>query len=316
MSKWLWVFFPIFFLGLGGCTKPTVQVEKIDVIEIDYPLEPGQIYPAFRVNRPYFDWRNQLRWNNLRLTPGRCKSSFSFPCWHEVLLLNPRVDLCGCPDGKQTWKKLFGLDEIEEIIWQRELKHRPIGEYVIGSTQKSIVLNTLEVIDPKTGTVLEPAIMRSVGFPKKTVSNVTKYSFSSPAVFRIKTTDFIFFKAEYSLLTSKGGLSLFNPKTEVKELLKKSKKYVFKHLRVDAIALSEDERFAFLAQLWTSRGSGDDVEFVVFDLEKKQTVFKERLENDCYRRGNSTVVVGKHGHVAMSYGTHNKHIVVHYVISQ
>jgi hypothetical protein len=32
---------------------------------------------------------------------------------------------------------------------------------------------------------------------------------------------FIFFNAEYSLLTSKGGLYLFNPKPEVKELLKK-----------------------------------------------------------------------------------------------
>jgi hypothetical protein len=315
MFKWQLVFFSIVFLGLSGSTKPTVQVEKIDVIEIDYPLEPGQIYPAFRVNRPYFDWRNQLRWNNIRLEPNICTSSSQLKCRHQTILLNPRVDLCECLEGSSYREKLIGLDEIEEIIWQRELKHRPIGEYVIGSTQKGIVLNTLEVIEPKTGTVLEPAIMSSVGFPKKTVSNVPKYSFSSPAAFKIKTKDFIFFKAEYSLLTSKGGLYLFNPKTEVKELLKKGKNYVFKHLRVDAIALSEDERFAFLAQFRLSRGP-DDVEFVVFDLETKQTVFKERLENDCSCRGDSTVVVGKHGHVAMSYGTHNKHIVVHYVISQ
>ena len=235
-------------------------------------------------------------------------------CRHETILLNPRVDLCECLEGSSYRKKLVGLDEIEKIIWQRELKHRPIGEYVIGSTKKAIVLNTLEVIDPKTGTVLEPAIMSSVGFPKKTVSTVPKYSLSSLAAFRIKMKDFIFFKAEYSLLTSKGGLYLFNPKQEVKELLKKGKKYVFKYLTVDAIALSKDERFVFLAQVWLSRGPYD-VEFVVFDLEKKQTVFKERLENDCYCRGDSTVVVGKQGHVAMSYGTHNQHVVVHYVIS-
>ena len=54
MSKWQLIFFLIFFLGLSGCTKPTVQVKKIEVRKIDYPLEPGQIYPKFRVNRPSF----------------------------------------------------------------------------------------------------------------------------------------------------------------------------------------------------------------------------------------------------------------------
>jgi hypothetical protein len=70
-----------------------------------------------------------------------------------------------------------------------------------------------------------------------------------------------------------------------------------------------------LGKLWETRGPFQ-VEFAIFDLEKKRTVFKERLENKCYC-DIPIIVVGKNGHVAMSYSndSKNKHIIVYYIIS-
>jgi hypothetical protein len=66
--------------------------------------------------------------------------------------------------------------------------------------------------------------------------------------------------------------------------------------------------------MWETRGP-PHVEFALFDLEKKRTVFKERLENDC-SCSDPIIVVGKQGHVAMSYRNQSKrkHIIVHYRI--
>jgi glycerol-3-phosphate O-acyltransferase len=53
--------------------------------------------------------------------------------------------------------------------------------------------------------------------------------------------------------------------------------------------------------------------FSIFDLEKKQTVFEERLENKC-NCSDPIIVVGKQGHVAIYYRKNYKHIIVHYRI--
>jgi len=288
-------------------------VKKVGVIEIDFPTVPVEDYIKPYVNRAYFDERNQLQWNGNPLTPSLCTNSYhnrKLVCRRKVLLLNPRVDLCECSDVSHASKRLIGLDDKEKIIWQRDLS--PSQETPVGTTPQAIVLNTLEVISPKTGTVLEPAIMKSVGVTNRLIP---KYRFYTPIAFRVKTKDFLLFEAEVSLFTSKGGLYLFNPKNETKELVKKVERYFFKYLEVKDIAFSQNEKFAFLAQTWETRGP-DGVSFAVFDLEKKQIVFEERLENacSCYE---PFVVVGKNGNVAISYRNHNvhKHIVVHYVIS-
>jgi hypothetical protein len=67
--------------------------------------------------------------------------------------------------------------------------------------------------------------------------------------------------------------------------------------------------------MWETRGP-PHVEFALFDLEKKRTVFKERLENDC-SCSDPIIVVGKQGHVAIYYRNYNKRkqIIVHYIIS-
>ncbi|MCK5720601.1 MAG: hypothetical protein KAH84_11745 [Thiomargarita sp.] len=194
------------------------------------------------------------------------------------------------------------------MVWQRNLKR--YDEDIIGASSQTIVLGTLEVIDPKTGTTLEPVIGGS------TKRKWPKYSFRSlnnPTVFRKKTRYFVLFKAKYSLFSTQGGLYLFNPKQEVKKLIRKGKRRFIRHLNVRNMALSEDERFVFLAQLWETRGPYH-IEFAIFDLEKKQTVFKERLENNC--RGYFPIImVGRNGHVTISYGCKRKHVIVHYVIS-
>ncbi|RKZ44247.1 MAG: hypothetical protein DRR16_20955 [Candidatus Parabeggiatoa sp. nov. 3] len=310
MFKWQLIFTFLFLIGMNGCTEsgPTITVKKVEVRKIEFPPGPG-IYPFSRVNRPYFDERNQLQWNSDQKNSRICGASSQFECHHEVILLKPRVDYCCCPNNLCTTETLIGLDDKEEMVWQRDLKR--YDEDVIGVTLQTIVLGTLEVIDPKTGTIIEPFIINSNGRKRP------KYSFSrlsNPTVFRLKTKNFVLFDAEYFLFSTQGGLYLFSSKQEVKELVKKGKRSLLRHLQIRNIALSEDERFAFLAQMWETRGP-PHVEFAIFDLEKKRTVFKERLENDC-SCSEPIIVVGKQGHVAMSYRNQSKrkHIIVHYII--
>jgi hypothetical protein len=299
----------LFLIGISGCaeSEPTITVEKVEVIEIEFPPESRTNYQFSRVARPYFDEKNQLQWNNDKKNPRICGVASQSECHHEVVSLKPRVDYCCCPYDSCTTKTLIGLDDQEEMVWQR--KFGRFESYVIGAAPQAIVLNTLEAIDPKTGTVLEPAITEPD-------SKRTKYSFSmGTTAFRKKAKDFVLFDAEYSLFSTKGGLYLFEPEHEIKELIRKGEQSFIRNLNVRNIALSEDEKFAFLGQLWETRGPFH-VEFAIFDLEKKRTVFKERLENKCYS-DDPIIVVGKNGHVAMSYrnDSKNKHIIVHYIIS-
>ncbi len=320
MFKWQLIFTFLFLIGMSGCTEsgPTIPVEKVEVIEIEFPPEPRKTYPVSRINRPYFDEKNQLQWNSDQKNPHICTCMISpvLVRYHEVILLKPRVDLCDCQNKSLSSSKLIGLDEQENIVWQRELIKGTSHERVIGTTPQAIVLSTLEVIEPKTGTVLEPLITE----PNR---KWAKYGFhpATAAAFRRKTKDFILFGAEYSLFSTQGGLYLFNPKQEVRTLIKKAQQaspfpfLIFLSnwlLQIRNIALSENERFAFLAQSWETRGPSH-VEFAIFDIEKKRTVFKERLENDCFHP-DAIIVVGKNGHVAMSCDCKRKHIIVHYRI--
>jgi len=305
--KWQLIF--LFLIGISGCTEsePAITVEKLEVIEIEFPPEPGKNYPFSRVNRPYFDERNQLQWNNEKKNPRICGVASQSECHHEVVLLEPRVDYCSCPSNSCGTEVLIGLDDQEEMVWQRELMC--YDEDVIGATPQAIVLSTLEVIDPKTGMVLEPLIT-------ELNNKRAKYHFfMGTTAFRKKAKDFVLFDAEYSLFSTKGGLYLFEPEHEIKELIRKGERRFLRHLNVRNIALSEDEKFAFLGQMWETRGPFH-VEFAIFDLEKKRTVFKERLENK-FSCGDPIIVVGKNGHVAMSYrnDSKNKHVIVHYLIS-
>jgi hypothetical protein len=309
LFTWPLIFAFLFLIGMNGCTEsgPTISVEKVEKREIEFPPEPGKDYPVSRINHPYFDENNQLHWNNDKKNPHICTCMISpvLVRYHEVILVKPRVDLCGCQNQSLSSSKLIGLDEQERIVWQRELIKGTSYKRVKGATPQAIVLSTLEVIEPKTGTVLEPLITGPKGPPK--------YGFySAAATFRRKTKDFILFDAEYSLFSTQGGLYLFNPKQEVKTLIKKGQQSLHHLLKIRNIALSEDERFAFLAQLWEARGP-EHAEFVIFDLEKKRTVFKERLDNNC-SHPDAIIVVGKNGHLAMSYDCKRKHIIVHYRI--
>lgn len=318
---WPLIFAFLFLIGMNGCIESgsAIQVEKLEEREIPFQvIRGGENYIISRVNRPYFDENNQLHWNDDRLDLEGCK--ISYPCWHKVLLLNPRVDYCNCQDQESSLKKLIGLNDQKKMVWQRKLnkfKNSSQFERVGGATPQAIVLNTLEVINPKNGTIIEPAIMEPfIGrFPNQTKPKYNFYTTSNNTIFRPKAKDFVFFEAEYLFFSTQGGLYLFNPKLEVKKLLKKGKRYFLKYIEVEDIALSEDERFAFLAQIWHSRGP-DDIEFVIFDLENKQTVFKEGIENDCMSCTDPIIIIGKQGHVAMSYRlAFQKYKIVHYAIT-
>ncbi|MCK5720600.1 MAG: hypothetical protein KAH84_11740 [Thiomargarita sp.] len=69
LFKWPLIF--LILVVVSGCTEsePTLKVEKVEVIEVDFPPEPGKTYPASRINRPYFDEKNQLQWNNDKKIP-------------------------------------------------------------------------------------------------------------------------------------------------------------------------------------------------------------------------------------------------------
>jgi len=159
--KWQLIF--LLLIGVSSCTEsePTIKVEKIEVVEIEFPPEPENIYPVFRVNRPYFDEKNQLQWNNDQANPRICGVTSQSECRHKVILLEPRVDYCSCPiNSSETTDTLIGLDAQEKIVWQRKVEY--YYENAIGATPQTIVLSTLEVIDPKTGIILESAILQTV----------------------------------------------------------------------------------------------------------------------------------------------------------
>jgi len=279
LFKWQLIF--LLLTVISSCTESepitesTLTVEKVEVIEISFKrIRGGENELISRVNRPYFDENNQLHWNNDYLNLEGCKTSY--PCSHEVLLINPRVEICSCSDEKASWERLIGLDEQKKIIWQRELIKGSFYDRVIGATPQAIVLTTLEVIEPKSGTILEPSL--------KTLNGKgARYAFhQATATFRRKAKDFIFFDAEYLLFSApKGGLYLFNPKQEIKELIRKGTRnsnFIFRrHLNVRNIALSKDERFAFLAQMWETRGPSY-LEFAIFDLEKNKLCLRNVLK--------------------------------------
>lgn len=266
-----------------------------------------------RIDLPYFDVQNQLRWNGELVTDaGKCSVDW-FPgvtlrearCSRTTLMLNPRVDECRCSGktsmGVGTAISYAGLDATSKERWRR-YSHAPdshSGRRLSGADPDGLVFDNLEVWSPDTGETIRPADASHRSF------DTTYYLPGRNAYLK--------FDAEVTLLHSEGGLYLQVPNGGLELVLHVETK-LFGYYRVESVAPVAGTSLILLGERYSTRGPGS-ARFELFDLATRKVLFRDERSEDHYI-ASVKVIAGADGHVAFSYldETQGEHQVVHYRI--
>lgn len=267
-----------------------------------------------RIDMPYFDGQNQLRWNDALVSDaGNCIVK-RFPevtmtaarCDRSTVLLSPRVDECRCT-GKttrgvglaDTAVAYLGIDDSSRERWQR-IAHLPNGHkvpYLVGANADGLVFDSFEVWSPETGETVHPRI-------------TTRHYFDTTS-YLPKRNAYLQFYAEVSLFRSKGGLFLQTSDGR-RKLLLPVEKSLFGHYRVESISPIPGTSLILLGEIYSKRGPGS-ARFTLFDLERVKILFQDERSKGHYI-GKVQVIAGPDGHIAFSYldESEAKYHVVHY----
>ena len=306
------------------------EVRELGRVEIGFADPPGQLTPP-RVNRPYFDAQNRLRWDDAPIhgqATGSCDTVPSqtnangFPIFPRMTrMLAPRVDERRCPvtrpDGRVTTEiTLIGLDAAGRVTWQRTLGFQSgahlIDQQLVGATRDGLVLSSLEVWSPETGETLLPAPARPVGPEARPVP---RFQVMGSALYLPARREFLVFEADVTLTRRQGGLYRVRPDAETRELtLPVTATISGAHDRVESMATLEDGRHAVLAQRRAFRGPSS-VSVAVLNPVARRLVFRADHGKACVC-ADPVVVVGRDGHVGFSYrdDSARRHVLVHYRI--
>lgn len=264
-----------------------------------------------RIDMPYFDGQNQLRWNDALVSDaGNCTLN-RFPevtmtevrCDRRTILLNPRVDECSCigktTKGVGSAAAYLGIDNSSRERWQR-IAHLPNGHkvpYLVGANPDGLVFDSFEVWSPETGETVHPRI--------------TTLGYIGPTCYLPKRNAYLQFYAEVSLFRSKGGLFLQTSDGR-RELLLPVEKSLFGHYRVESMSSVPGTSLILLGEIYSKRGPGS-ARFTLFDLERVKILFQDERSEGHYVC-DVRVIAGSDGHIAFSYldESEAKYHVVHY----
>lgn len=264
-----------------------------------------------RIDMPYFDGQNQLRWSDaLVADAGNCTVK-RFPevtmtaarCDRSTVLLNPRVDECRCSGktakGVGTAVAYLGIDNSSRERWQwiAQLPNGHREPRLVGANADGLVFDSLEVWSPDTGETIHPRI-------------ATRGNFDTTC-YLPKRNAYLQFDAEVLLFHAKGGLFLQTSDGR-RELLLPVEKSLTGHYRVESISPVPGTSLILLGEVYLKRGPGS-ARFTLFDLESAKVLFQYERSEDHYV-SNVRVIAGPDGHIAFSYldESEAKYYVVHY----
>jgi hypothetical protein len=264
-----------------------------------------------RIDMPYFDGQNQLRWNDaLVADAGNCTlkrfsevAMTAARCDRRTILLNPRVDECICigktTKGVGSVAAYLGIDDSSRERWQRiaQLPNGHKGSYLVGANADGLVFDSFEVWSPDTGETVHPRI-------------TTRHYFDTTS-YLPKRNAYLQFNAEVSLFRSKGGLFLQTSDGR-RELLLPVEKSLMGHYRVESMSSVPGTSLILLGEIYSKRGPGN-ARFTLFDLESAKVLFQDERPEGHYI-GKIQVIAGSDGHIAFSYldESEAKYHVVHY----
>jgi hypothetical protein len=256
-----------------GTASPRRQLVEVRRQELNASADTG------RVDRPYFDARGELRWDDTPMPAVSACGGVASQTARTTLMLEPRVDRIQCARSGTTKATSFllGLDPAGQEVWRHALGFRSgefsIEEVVLGASREGIVLSDLAVLSPATGTMIAPPT-HPVGAERRPVPD---FDLTGAAVYLPERRGFLWFSADVTLLERKGGLFFIDAASGRRELVRPvSTTLTGAHWRVEEIALTTDGRYAVLAEKLAFRGPGG-VALVVFDIAQRQVVAEQKL---------------------------------------
>lgn len=268
-----------------------------------------------RVNRPYFDAEGRLRWADAPVdSPAVCPPGAQ--AQRRTLMLTPRVDRVRCVvEGRaKASTSLVGIDEDGKVAWSRALGFPSgrftIDEEVIGASPDGVVLSNLTVIAPATGRTILPGPTHEVGAERRPVPD---HDLTGAALYLPDRRGFLWFSADVTLLSRKGGLFAIDAATGRKELvLPVSATLTGGYWRVEEMARAPEGPYVLLAEQFAVRGPGG-VALEVFDPERREVVFRERFGEGGFCE-DPRVVTGPGDSSGFSYldATAGKRVLVRY----
>ncbi len=266
-----------------------------------------------RIDMPYFDAQNRLRWNDERVSDaGDCTVAWfhgaeinSARCGRETVMLNPRVDECRCTgktsSGVGTAISYAGIDNSSRERWRRYRMGADwkSGPRLVGATPNGLVFDNFEVWSPDTG---------------DSIRSATKLRGSYDTTCYLPERNiYLLFDADVTLFHAKGGLFIHTLDGR-RELMLPVESTLLGHYRVESIAPVPGTSLILLGERYSTRGPGG-ARFQLFDLESRKVVFQDERSEDHYA-AYVRVIAGADGHVGFSYLDENtaQYHVVHYHI--
>lgn len=305
-------------------TEHSLKVMKVEEARVAFPEASNQS-PILRMDRPYFDADSRLRWDDAVFhglpggcDPARLQAGATGPAVpvQRNRLRSPRVNERRCPRvaGRAPEATLVGIDGTGAVSWQRSLAFpsgtHALDQRLIGASPEGLVLSSLEVWSPFTGETVVPARTHPVGPDARPVPD---HQFESAALYDPRRRRVLVFDAEVTLLRHTGGLHRFDPATGSMDLLEEvSMGWLGAYDRVEAMVLSPDGNYLFLARQRSFRGPGF-VSLEVFDMEARRAVFEAR-HGEGHSCSDPQVVSGPSGHIGFAYrdASTGHHVLVHY----
>lgn len=293
-----------------------VYADAIPHLKLDgtyrYALEDYK-QRTLNVNRPWFDSAQKLRWDESEIDTHRCETSLKIltsistdvTCRVKTHFIQPRLDECRCEyrlDDHQTrvWQSFIGGEHNE--TWERHRCESANGRcaHLSDVTTSGIIFADHEVWSIQSGKTLFSA--------QKTAHKQHATSF-----YLASTHRFVEFDGESNLIASKGGLWIFDPHTNKKELIDPIDDGLFGYWKVEKISEIPNSGVLILVERWATRGLGD-LRLKLFDLSKRKTLAIYKLSSDGLY-SDIHIQHAKENQIAVSFFDAKAYVVVQYRVA-
>jgi len=267
---------------------------------------------TLNVNRPWFDASGKLQWDGDAADSNRCQASLQaltpfytdVKCRVKTHFSHPRLDECRCEyrrDDNQTgvWQSFIGGENNE--TWERHRcdKNKKSCAYLSDITTSGIIFADHEVWSIENGQTLFPA-----------QNALRQQHFSS--LYLPSSGRFVEFDGESGLMTSRGGLWMFDPRSNQRELIDPLDGGLTGFWKVEKMSELSASGVLVLVERRATRGLGH-LRLKLFDALERRTLGIYKLS----ARGlysDIHIQQTPDGQIAVSFFDAEAYVVVHYRI--
>ncbi|MGE4511208.1 MAG: hypothetical protein AB7D43_08925 [Sulfurimonadaceae bacterium] len=265
------------------------------------------------VNRPWFDASQKLQWDESAIDASRCNVSLhvlssQYPdvqCSVKTHFTHPHLDECRCEYRMNehktgTWQSFIGGENNE--TWERHRCDKDKGTcvYLSDVTTSGIIFSDHEVWSIDDGKTLFS-------------SQKTSHKQYSTSLYLPSSECFVEFEGESTLISSEGGLWIFDPINNKRELIDPIDDGLSGYWKVEKMSEIPDSKILILVERWATRGVGD-LRLKLFDLSKRRTLGIHKLSSDGLY-SDIHILHAKNNQVAVSFFDAKEYIVVLYRVT-